>query len=617
MSLQVWLPLNGNLNNYGCSDLTFSLVANNTAVNNSGKIGKCYANDSYTAGGILSNKTINLGKTQSLFCWFKFTSLMSNSSLGGAMGGQHRYPSNTGLGLTIKYVSSTTGYISVNTGNGSSRTYNTYCGTTLLQANTWYHGGYTYDGTTLKIYLNGVCEYTGTFTDFSVPADYIYAFAWSFNASSGSALHANYKLLGSMNDFRAYDHVLSIKEIRELAKGLVLHYALDNNGYGMANYFLNSNFATGTTANWGGVNSSSISIATKDGRKCLTGTKGTSNYLVCQVLSGYSYTANSQINFTISADVYVEATGTITIGNWISTTQASGWQGMSFSETWHTSNSLQVGWNHVSVTHVNTKNQYSGSIITAFAYSAATFWITNLKFEFCDIDTPWIPNSADSNYAVFNINGTRESDLTGYGRHGTLVSAMPTIDSDTARYSCCYKYAGSTNNVHYNNTTDFNYTDNFSFACWIKTNYTGTTAQYAWTVGRADAGGYGYGIQCTSTTNCNVRFGNKSYGVAVTGGQWTHLAFTKSGTAIKIYKNGAVASNITFDGTLPTYSDGAGVGIGCFHYASGNIYPFYGNLSDFRIYATALSADDILELYRANAEIDTNGRIYSSDFTEV
>jgi hypothetical protein len=67
-----------------------------------------------------------------MFCWFKFTSLNSSSSLGGNLVSQHRYASNAGMGISIKYVSSTTGYLSVNTGNGSSRTYNTYCGTTLL-----------------------------------------------------------------------------------------------------------------------------------------------------------------------------------------------------------------------------------------------------------------------------------------------------------------------------------------------------------------------------------------------------------------------------------------------------------------------------------------------------
>lgn len=159
----------------------------------------------------------------------------------------------------------------------------------------------------------------------------------------------------------------------------------------------------------------------------------------------------------------------------------------------------------------------------------------------------------------------------------------------------CAHFDGNISNVIYNNTTDFNYTDNFSWAVWIKTNFTGTTAQYAFTNGRADAGGYGYGIQCVSSANCYVRFGNQGYTIPVTGGEWTHLAFTKIGSLITIYKNGSIYSSQTFNGTLPTYSDGNGLGLGCFHY-SGNIYPFYGDLNDFRIYDHCLSPREVKEV---------------------
>ena len=159
----------------------------------------------------------------------------------------------------------------------------------------------------------------------------------------------------------------------------------------------------------------------------------------------------------------------------------------------------------------------------------------------------------------------------------------------------CAHFTGSVSNVIYNNTTDFNYTDDFSWTIWVKTNYTGSNAQYVFTNGRADAGGYGYGLQCISASNCSCRFGNVSYNIPVSGGSWTHITFTKHGTTIIIYVNGNVVSTNTFVGILPTYSDGNGLGLGCFHYTS-NIYPFYGDINDFRIYDHALSPREVKEI---------------------
>lgn len=188
------------------------------------------------------------------------------------------------------------------------------------------------------------------------------------------------------------------------------------------------------------------------------------------------------------------------------------------------------------------------------------------------------------------LNGSVENK----GISDTTMSGSP-ASWGNGKIGKCATFTGNVGNVIYNNTTDYNYTDKFSWAVWINTNYTGTTSQFAFTNGRADAGGYGYGLQCSNTTTCNIRFGNQSYGVAVTGGEWTHLAFTKSGTSIKIYKNGFIITDTTFSGTLPTYSDGNGLGLGCFHY-SGNIYPFYGSLNDFRIYDHCLSPKEVKEI---------------------
>ena len=77
MALRVWLPLNGNTNNYGISDVT---VTNNGAtVDNNGKIGKCYSFGS--SKRITASKPNNLSTSSaSLSCWVNLSSWGLNSS---------------------------------------------------------------------------------------------------------------------------------------------------------------------------------------------------------------------------------------------------------------------------------------------------------------------------------------------------------------------------------------------------------------------------------------------------------------------------------------------------------------------------------------------------------
>ena len=177
----------------------------------------------------------------------------------------------------------------------------------------------------------------------------------------------------------------------------------------------------------------------------------------------------------------------------------------------------------------------------------------------------------------------------------SLANSTQTVIDDNGKIGKCATFTGAATNAIYNNTNQFNYTDNFSWSIWVNTNFTSGSTQYIFTNGRADAGGYGYGLQCSSATACTARFGNSAYPILVSSGEWTHIAFTKSNTNIKIYKNGVLYSNNTFSGTLPTYSDGNGLGLGCFHYAS-NIYPYYGSINDFRIYDHCLSAKEVEEI---------------------
>lgn len=185
-------------------------------------------------------------------------------------------------------------------------------------------------------------------------------------------------------------------------------------------------------------------------------------------------------------------------------------------------------------------------------------------------------------------------NINNQGLSGITMTGSPNSWDSNGKIGKCATFTGSTSNVIYNNTTDFNYTDNFSYCMWINHNYTGSAVQWAFTNGRADAGGYGYGIQIVNTSSIKCWFGNRSVSISCPTNEWHHIAFTISGTTIKVYKDGLLYSTNT-TATLPTYSDGNGLGIGCFHFTS-NIYPYYGSLNDFRIYDHCLSAKEVSEI---------------------
>ena len=188
------------------------------------------------------------------------------------------------------------------------------------------------------------------------------------------------------------------------------------------------------------------------------------------------------------------------------------------------------------------------------------------------------------------------------GISGTVMTGSPASWGNGPTGKCAV-FNNNAANVIYNTTTEYNYTvEDFSWCLWLKKDYSSHTANYmyAFSVGRPDAGGRGYGLWVKSSTACSAFFGNGEYAfnTTVNDNEWHHYAFTRKGNSIKLYVDGVQTKTGTNPGTLPTYSDGNGPGIGCFHYTS-NIYPLVGSISDFRIYNHALSAREVYQISRA------------------
>lgn len=244
MALQVWLPLNGSLENKGVSDLTFSVIdSSSTTVTEGGKIGeKSYYNNNGNTdqklgknGGIISDKTLHIGNNLSMFCWVKLEELNTAQGLTG-IGGMHTinldanggYSIRTGMGISV-YID---GRVSFSWGDGiGAYAYATQLSTTAINTERWHHIGFTCStsgvNSNVIIYIDGVASGSFSLKNLCNPDDYVHLFSWSRDGQHmPQTLYSGYKPKGRINDFRIYDHCLSPREVKLLSQGLIAHYPL-------------------------------------------------------------------------------------------------------------------------------------------------------------------------------------------------------------------------------------------------------------------------------------------------------------------------------------------------------------------------------------------------------
>ena len=224
MSLIHWWPLNGNTTDHGADNFTLSATPSFSAA---GKIGKCATNTNISAGlTYLSNQTLPLAKDSpiSIFTWVYMNDYSTTGANLNGLVSNHNHGHNgdkgSGFGLNLRNNGNSF-QVSISTSSTGGRTFSTYCGNTTFSAGEWHHVGFTYNGSRINFYLDGNYDGGLNFTSSYDSDNPIGIFCWSTG-------YSGYSSSCQLNDVRIYNHALSAKEVKEISKGLVLHYNFED-----------------------------------------------------------------------------------------------------------------------------------------------------------------------------------------------------------------------------------------------------------------------------------------------------------------------------------------------------------------------------------------------------
>lgn len=568
MALQVWLPFLGNTNNQGIADTSVSVPSGISYID--GKIGKCVS--------ISANNSINItvpnlssmlanGKTYSLSCWVKLTN-------------------NTENGWVIKLGSNACGLWWANSearwvwnenDNGKRCANPTISG----DYTNWHHLVTVVDKTvtntiTAKHYVDGS------------PATSYEVQTWDNSTHSqptGDIIYI-YPYISLLNDVKLYDHALSEKEIKELSKGLTIHYPF-NDFVGNSNIFKLDSISTSTSNTTLTTSGNTIRLTTTSGVYCGFGAER------MDFVAGTSYTVSCHIKaFTKDPNWNPR----ISIRNSSNAIQASA--------SLNSGNEADLSFTYTPSATIT--DGYVSGIITGGTATSADAEFSNVKCEIGTKVTPYIPHTTDALYKAGGFNSNVVLDTSGYNYNGTMSSTKPTVYTDSPKYNCCMNFV---NDAYIQTTTPIG--NIYTFAWWGNLNNVASKMMWGYSNGNRlnlfITGGKFYLNTGDGSDNPFSTIDSSIYA----DNNWHHFAITSDGTTVKLYIDGAFKANATsFKGIMGTTLVFNG-------WNTSTDYDFNGKLSDFRLYMSCLSAADVSELYNKPMSIDNTGKVYALEYREV
>lgn len=271
MSLQVWLPLTGDLHNQGLDGEQRSSTA--YSVIDDGKIGRAIktSTSDYIITSVTSDKWDFTKKDISFGCWVRMNkNALSDIVLNKEYHDNYKQAGGTLLGrdsyggCAIRWCtnnildSGSFSTVSIYTHMRNTTSNSVSSSTYVLPFDTWIHCMYVIDRTNseIRFYINGLLYDSRAFNPSLFMTGNVSQGSFCINKpewDGGNGMSVCVPI--DLNDVRIYDHALSNKEVSEIAKGLCLHYPLRDNIQTLVTSSINPTFntssSTGGWSHWG------------------------------------------------------------------------------------------------------------------------------------------------------------------------------------------------------------------------------------------------------------------------------------------------------------------------------------------------------------------------------
>lgn len=587
IGLQLWLPLNGDIKNYGLCNAELSY--SNLSFEDSGKIGKCLSTggivmSAETTGKILNNNAITIS------LWLYVNAPTGSDNRAMIFGNEEMVNNNNKKFSLFQYPTCNDFHYSWMNDTGIL---DVGLVTNVLPSYQWTHIAVTYDNPNICVYINGELKHTSSGVSNSA------SFHYTTNVVHNSPYH-------KVNDFRLYDECLSPKQIKYISQAMICHYPMGNVDGKIGGRNLCLNTGNSYTMGYGISNTSWV--------------------------DGYAYielpTTIKNSEILPQGDEYWKflGNGTYTQTIWLET-----------DATIIDLNECRITWfrendgHDVQIAKIIKISENSYKIISTYTMlkkvqGVRLFDIINLhnaldignsgtylkfgklKIEKGTESTPWTPAPEDNSQFYDNII----PDISGYQNNGEVTdSACPTWSNDSPRYLGSYEFNGKSQYISGLSPIS-NDTKEFTISFWTKLNNVPNSMTFY--TARA---GIGNGV-ALFLINKNIRFDDNlqstfNYTYNLSSNKWTHLCVTRNNTSKKLYVNGKLVDSTSKVGDMQNIGEYFTIG-GSSSYGNGiaDLNWLNGNLFDFRIYATALSESDVLNLYQSSASLDSQGNLMLS-----